>query len=150
MERKYFSIEEAESILPLLRKNMRVLKRLQKKIDMILEVKEIMEKAIEITSDEGFDYIMLKEVQINKEFHKACYLFYKHLEKLNHLGCVVKDVNKGLIDFYSKFQGREVFLCWKMNEEKISHWHELNKGVKARKKIVDLQDKIRIKQTKSQ
>ncbi len=144
MERKYFTIEEAENELSRIQKLLTKLKRLQHKINEILDAKEILEKSIEITSEEGIEFMVQKEVKINRSFHKLCYTFYHELDKLNEIGCIMKDLNKGLVDFYTKFQGRIVFLCWKVGEEKINHWHEINVGSRGRKKIVDLTKKIKI------
>ena len=63
------------------------------------------------------------------------YLFYKELSEVTKLGAVVKDIDEGLVDFYSKYQGREILLCWKLGEKNIDHWHELNTGFNNRKHI---------------
>jgi len=147
MERKYFTIEEAEKEIPHVQKLLAKLKRLQYRINTILDAKEILENSIEVTDEDGIEFMVQKEVKINKEFHKLCYAFYKELDTLNEIGCIMKDLNRGLVDFYTKFQGRIVFLCWKVGEEKINHWHEINVGSKGRKKIVDISKKIKIEKT---
>jgi hypothetical protein len=62
------------------------------------------------------------------------------LEELDQLGCVIKDLNHGLVDFYGKARGRMVFLCWKIGEEKIAFWHELDSGFSGRRPISELQE----------
>ncbi len=57
------------------------------------------------------------------------------VERVNALGCLVKDVEKGLVDFYALVDGEPAFLCWQFGEPAISHWHPLDEGYAARKPI---------------
>lgn len=57
------------------------------------------------------------------------------LERVNALGCLVKDVEMGLVDFYALVDGEPVFLCWQFGERSVSHWHPLDGGFAARKRI---------------
>src|SRR5712691_10696876 len=50
------------------------------------------------------------------------------IEELEEYGCVIKDLDIGLIDFPTLFHGREVYLCWKMGEARITHWHGVDEG----------------------
>lgn len=59
-----------------------------------------------------------------------------YLEELSAVGCVFKGFDDGLVDFYSKLNGRDVFLCWKLGESDVSHWHELDAGFAGRKQLV--------------
>ena len=47
-------------------------------------------------------------------------------------GALLKDVNIGLVDFPALLDGREVYLCWKYGEEKVSYWHEIDGGFSGR------------------
>jgi hypothetical protein len=47
----------------------------------------------------------------------------------------IKDLDRGLIDFPSIREGREVFLCWERGEEDIEHWHELDTGFAGREPL---------------
>ena len=57
----------------------------------------------------------------------------KEIQKLEELGCVLKDMNIGLIDFPAVRLGTRVWLCWKLGEEKVSFWHGLHEGYNGRK-----------------
>lgn len=57
------------------------------------------------------------------------------LEFIERLGAVVKDLDMGLIDFPTRYDGREVCLCWKMGETGITHWHGTDEGFGGRKPI---------------
>jgi len=57
------------------------------------------------------------------------------IESVQELGCVVKDLDIGLIDFPTLFRGEEVYLCWKLGEPVIAFWHGVDEGFRGRKAI---------------
>lgn len=57
------------------------------------------------------------------------------VERINELGCLVKDLEQGLVDFYSTLDDEPVFLCWQFGEPAVTHWHPLEEGFAARKPI---------------
>ena len=57
--------------------------------------------------------------------------------RLQKLGCLVKSVEQGLVDFPHLKEGREVYLCWKHGEDDILFWHEIKAGFGGRTRIID-------------
>lgn len=57
------------------------------------------------------------------------------VERVNSLGCLVKDVETGLVDFYALEDGEPIFLCWQFGEPAVTHWHGLEEGFAGRKPI---------------
>jgi len=57
------------------------------------------------------------------------------IEGVQEFGCVVKDLDMGLIDFPTLLRGEEVYLCWKLGEPKIAYWHGVDEGFRGRKAI---------------
>jgi hypothetical protein len=57
----------------------------------------------------------------------------REIQKLEELGCVLKDLNIGLLDFPAVRLGKRVWLCWKLGEENVAFWHELHEGYAGRK-----------------
>jgi hypothetical protein len=57
------------------------------------------------------------------------------IEQVQAIGCVVKDLDIGLIDFPTEFRGEEVYLCWKLGEPQIEFWHGVEEGFGGRKAI---------------
>jgi len=57
------------------------------------------------------------------------------MESVQEIGCVVKDLDIGLIDFPTLFRGVEVYLCWKLDEPGIAFWHGVEEGFRGRKAI---------------
>jgi hypothetical protein len=54
------------------------------------------------------------------------------LAQLQAMGVVLKDLDRGLVDFPHWREGREVYLCWKYGEERIDYWHEIDAGYSGR------------------
>ena len=134
MAKKYFTVESAQKQIHTIKKSLLKLQNLKKTIDAILSVR-IDPREIE------YNEFVETNTKLNKEFHKLSYEFYKELEKLERIGCLIKDLELGLIDFYYKFEGRDIFLCWKLGEDKIRVWHEINAGFGGRKPIVNLEQR---------
>ena len=132
MAKKYFTAETAQKQLPKIKKSLSKLQNFKKAIDAITSVR-IDPKEIE------YEEFIETSTKLSKEFHKLSYDFYKELEKLEKTGCVLKDLEQGLIDFYCKFEERDIFLCWKLGEDKIKAWHETDSGFAGRQPIVDLE-----------
>jgi hypothetical protein len=57
------------------------------------------------------------------------------IEQVQEVGCLIKDLDTGLIDFPTTYHGVEVYLCWKLGEDEIEHWHGVEEGFRGRKKI---------------
>jgi len=57
------------------------------------------------------------------------------IERVKDLGVEVKDVDLGLVDFRAEINGREAYLCWKLGEEHIAWWHDLNTGYASRQPL---------------
>ncbi|MBM3896922.1 MAG: DUF2203 family protein [Thaumarchaeota archaeon] len=62
----------------------------------------------------------------------------KHvLEEIEHVGCQVKSLEHGLIDFPAIRNGKQVFLCWKLGERKVTYWHTIESGFAGRNPILE-------------
>ena len=57
------------------------------------------------------------------------------IEEVQETGCLIKDLDTGLIDFPTTYRGVEVYLCWKLGEGGIEYWHGVDEGFRGRKKI---------------
>jgi hypothetical protein len=57
------------------------------------------------------------------------------IEEIQGVGGVIKDLGMGLVDFIHLRDGREVNLCWRYGEQRITHWHGLDEGFAARKPL---------------
>ena len=59
----------------------------------------------------------------------------KEIQKLEDLGCVLKDMTTGLVDFPAVRLGTRVWLCWKLGEDDVRFWHGLHEGFAGRKPV---------------
>ena len=57
------------------------------------------------------------------------------IQEINSKGIFVRDIKSGLVDFLSRKDGEQVFLCWIRGEESIQFWHNLNEGYLSRKPL---------------
>lgn len=57
------------------------------------------------------------------------------LAEIEAIGVTVQDLEEGLLDFPCAIDGKTVMLCWKLGEESIAHWHELEAGFAGRKPL---------------
>lgn len=132
MAKKYFTIESAQRGLPQIKKSLMKLQNLKKAVDSILSVR--------IDPDEiGYEESLEINAKLSRDYHKLSYDFYNELEKFGRMGCVLKDLEQGLVDFYCRFEGRDIFLCWKLGEGKIKAWHEVDGGFIGRRPVIDLE-----------
>jgi hypothetical protein len=59
--------------------------------------------------------------------------------ELGELGIALKDRRLGLVDFPSEMDGRRVLLCWRLGEDSIQYWHEIDAGFSGRQPLVPVQ-----------
>lgn len=57
------------------------------------------------------------------------------LEGLSARGIILRDAETGLVDFPSRREDRTVYLCWRLGEGSVSHWHEVDAGMAGRKPL---------------
>lgn len=57
------------------------------------------------------------------------------LERIQATGCIVKDLDVGLLDFPSRIDNKDVYLCWKLGEDRIRFYHAQDEGFSGRKPI---------------
>jgi hypothetical protein len=57
------------------------------------------------------------------------------LETLEEAGIVLRDIDRGLIDFPALLDDREIYLCWELGEDEVAHWHELESGYGERRPL---------------
>ena len=62
------------------------------------------------------------------------------VRSLNDAGCVVKDIEEGIVDWYASKGEREVLLCWKLGEKEVGYWHDVDSGFAGRRPIAELFD----------
>jgi hypothetical protein len=59
--------------------------------------------------------------------------------RIDELGITLRDIETGLVDFPALVSGRQVWLCWRLGEESVAHWHELTSGFDSRRPLTELE-----------
>lgn len=57
------------------------------------------------------------------------------ISRIEAYGCVLKDIDLGLLDFPALRDGAPVFLCWKAGETAVTHWHGTGEAFRQRKPL---------------
>lgn len=127
---KLFTVDQANAMLPLVR----------------AIVGDVVETAVRLRDLHGsleplrhagvLDEAHAEEVQpLIEEFESGQERLQELERELNALGVELKDCFTGLVDFRSLQDDREVYLCWRLGEPEVAHWHELDAGFRGRRKI---------------
>ncbi|MEX1296108.1 MAG: DUF2203 domain-containing protein [Candidatus Limnocylindrales bacterium] len=61
------------------------------------------------------------------------------VRQIDAWGVTLRDIGTGLVDFPALVNGRPVWLCWKLGEDDIAYWHELEAGIAGRKPLIELE-----------
>lgn len=61
----------------------------------------------------------------------------QRIHTIDELGVILKDLEAGLVDFPAHRNGREVYLCWRLGEDHIRWWHEVDSGFAGRQPLED-------------
>ena len=130
---KRFTHAEAQRLLP------EVGRLLRHTIDSKSEYQEA-EKAIQ---DQNERVMLMGGVMVDRERaltarsrrDAAAAMLREAIEAVQETGCVVKDLDIGLVDFPTLYRGVEVYLCWKLGEPGIDFWHGVDEGFRGRKAI---------------
>ncbi len=57
------------------------------------------------------------------------------LETIEQSGIVLRDIDRGLVDFPAVMDGREVYLCWELGEDEVGYWHDMDAGYGGREPL---------------
>ena len=79
-----------------------------------------------------------EQLALHAEIEAVARDITKYLEELEQIGCVFKGFEQGLVDFYGNLDGREIFWCWKVGEDRIDHWHDVDAGFAGRQPVPEV------------
>ena len=130
---KRFTLDEAQSLIPSVDRLLRKAVELKSGFVSAEQRFDGYQRRIIMMGGMVVDRTEVREARERRD-HAAGSL-RQVLEEVQELGCVVKDLDIGLVDFPTLFQGREVYLCWKLGEPAIAFWHGIDEGFAGRKAI---------------
>ena len=135
MSDRTFTLDEAQSLLPVLESLLRTAISSRKVIEEFEHDQQALQQQIFLTGGMFLDIVPLarkKAERVKAEQHAK-----DALAEIDSIGVQVKDLDMGLLDFPCEVEGQTILLCWRLGEKSITHWHGTQEGFAGRKPIDD-------------
>jgi hypothetical protein len=129
---KLFTLEEAERTLPLVRRIVDDLLAEYPAWRSAVARYEVLTGGARAERGETADLVAARE---DVAAHADRINVY--LQELETIGCMFKGFDGGLVDFYSLRDDQPIFLCWRLGEPHITHWHPIESGAAGRQPVDD-------------
>jgi hypothetical protein len=129
---KLFTLAEAEAMLPKAREEVLAMQACKREIDLLREA------LVDVAGRATGNGHVHEEAAVAEKRRKAEALveqLNERLARLNEWGIEMKGLDEGLLDFPSDRGGRVVYLCWRVGEERIAFWHEIDSGFAGRQPL---------------
>lgn len=120
---RVYTVEEADALLPDLRE----------RLERIRDARQTMLRHAEVVKERVVQYG--GGVHPGPGYLQATQTLSRELERLADEEIVLRDPQSGLVDFPGEREGERVWLCWLLGEERVGHWHPLDKGVAGRRPL---------------
>ena len=128
-----FNRQEAEELLPRLSDLLKQAQDQKQGADRIDDEISSLASRILMAGGMTLPYRELADKKIRKD--RMYKKFHEFIEQIEETGCIIKSLEQGLVDFPSVMSDEEVFLCWKLGEERILYWHGRSEGFTGRKPL---------------
>ncbi len=134
---KIFSVEEANRLIPHLEEALDSLSEMSHEVLALrreIEVLGAIESSGATSRNEDVHALREKEARCARLLDR----FREALQEIASRGCIVRDLDLGLVDFYTMARDRVVCLCWRRGEPRVEHWHPLEEGFSGRRPLAEL------------
>ncbi len=131
--KKFYTVDEANAALPLLRSILRDVTELAR------ELRDRQERLARVPVPAGSPKDAYREEleQMQADLERGQEKMREYEQELKNLNVELKDYYTGLVDFPCWMDDRAVYLCWRLGEPEVAHWHELEAGFSGRQKLAD-------------
>ena len=132
MRHRLFTLEEANELVPFLKDAFQRLAPAQE------ELTTMQGRLLDLQRQRRSNGSSSSESETSRlqdELNRLVRGFEETLEEITDRGIIVRDVARGLVDFPSLREGREVYLCWISGEDQIEYWHETDRGFAHRQPL---------------
>ena len=132
MATRYFTPEEANALLDEVRP---VAERLVAHRRAMAVMAARRARYVQRIAGNGGDFDPQEQRTLEEDFEREGAAVAACVAQLEELGVLVKDLDRGLVDFPALRDGEEVLLCWEVGEDEIAFWHGLDEGFAGRKPL---------------
>jgi hypothetical protein len=132
-EEKFFDLEQAEKLLPALEMLLETARQHKLQVEALDQEFSQVQNRILLQGGLVPPYGQLAEKRAERD--AAVEKIRDAVSQIEKLGCVVKDLNLGLVDFPTVRDSQTVYLCWKLGERRIGYWHHTDEGFASRKPL---------------
>ena len=142
--KKYFTLSEANTHIP----------RLSGAFGRIQVYRDELETLCDQLAESGLEDVeslLAQEVDLpprlaglRERVAELVELLNGEVDRIEESGCVVKDLDAGLVDFYSRREGEDILLCWQHGEPEILFWHGVSEGFAGRRPVEGLGPRRRL------
>ena len=122
---RMFTLSEANRLIPQLEQHLTLIGQSK---ELLNRVRDEIKKASARASFGGGSYA-------GKAYITSLEQMSEHLQAIQEMGVLVKDLDMGLCDFPHHMDGRIVYLCWKRGETEIRWWHDMHSGYSGRQPL---------------
>jgi hypothetical protein len=134
---RYFTAAAANRMLPLVRAIVEDI------VELNRDLRDRRQRLEDLRTDGGSAYRpggdpyadevaqMMRDLEVDAE------RLHEFERELENLGVDFKDPVKGLVDFPTVIDGKDAFLCWRLGEPEVAHWHPLDGGYLSRRSLTD-------------
>ncbi len=129
MADRHYTLEEAEASLPWVRD---AIVTMREATAALLDARTKLSALLEVIHSNGGSTHDEEVHDLRSRVEKSTEALRLPLEEFEERGIIIRDLQRGLIDFPAMREGREVYLCWIYGEERIDYWHELDTGFAGR------------------
>ena len=132
MRHRLFTLEEANELVPWLETTFQRLVPAQEELTALQSRLLVLQRQ---RRSNGASSSQSEVTQVQEEQDRLGQRFEESIREITNQGILVRDVARGLVDFPSIREGREVYLCWIGGEEQIEFWHETDRGFAHRQPL---------------
>jgi hypothetical protein len=133
MPDRTFTLEEAQTLLPVLESLLRTAIAGKKLIEEVEAEQQALAHRVFLNGGMFLDVVPLARRKAERV--KAELRAKDALAEIDSIGVQVKDIDIGLLDFPCEVEGQIILLCWKLGEKSITHWHGTQEGFAGRKPV---------------
>ena len=133
MSDRSFTLDEAQSLLPVLESLLRTAINAKKVVDETDAEQQALQHHVFLNGGMFLNVVPLARRKAERA--KAEQRAKDALAEIDSIGVQVKDLSVGLLDFPCEVEGQTILLCWKLGEKSITHWHGVEEGFAGRKPI---------------